>query len=305
MSLLDDKNKLLRNSTDNFLESIRKLERSIYSIVLSILDTLDTRSGRLINTDFNLTSMLRLSDQLEQAFQQSQLSQRVRNWVMDFDQILGLQREYWAANGAPFNIDIDNLLSAEQQLTVNKLVRDLVGPGISVNVIDGLQQKIQEGIVTGQRFDNLKGVVRNYIISTDEGNSQLQKYAGVVTRDAIHGFDGTINKVVSEEYNMEAFRYVGSLIEDSRLTCVGLITAPNRIGAKSGSIANPYRDLVLEKGIYMQKDIPEIIRRSRNNPGWNPSTTPETFFVYRGGYNCRHQAIPYKLSERQRNKYLN
>lgn len=305
MSLIDDKNKLLRNSTDAFLEGLRRLERSIYSVVLSIIETLDTRSGRLINSDFNLTAMLRLSAELENAFRQSKLSERVRNWVMDFDQVLDIQREYWAANGAPFNFDIDRVLSAEQQLTVNKLVRDLVGPGVSVNVIDGLTQKIQEGIVTGQRFDNLKGIVRNYLISTDEGNSQLQKYAGVVTRDSIYGFDGTINQVVSEEYQMEAFRYVGSLIDDSRLTCIGLITAPNRIVVKKDSIANPYRDLVLEKGIYMQSSIPEIIRRSQNNPGWNPATTPETFFVYRGGYNCRHQAIPYKLSERQRVKYLN
>ena len=98
MSLLDDKDKLLRNSTDDFLESIRKLERSIYSIVLSILESLDT-SLEVDNSSFNLTAMLRLSEQLENAFQQSQLSQRVRNWVMDLTRVLG--SEYWAANGAP------------------------------------------------------------------------------------------------------------------------------------------------------------------------------------------------------------
>lgn len=250
-------------------------------------------------------SMLRLSSELEDAFRQSTLSQRVRSWVMDFDQVLDIQRRYWADQGSVFTAEIDNILSVEQQLTVNKLIKDLAGEGVSVNVIDGLQQRIQRGIVTGKGFDEMKEEVRNYLITGPNGKSQLQKYAGVVTRDAIYGFDGTINTVVSEEYNMEAFRYVGSLIEDSRLTCVGLITAPNRIGGKSGTQANPYRDLVLEKGIYMQKDIPEIIRRSQNNPGWNPATTPATFFVYRGGYNCRHQAIPYKLSPRQRRQFLN
>src|SRR5690554_3484244 len=102
MSLIDEKNKVLRNSTDDFLKSLKKLERSIYILVLAIIEALDTSSGQLVDSGFNLSAMLRLSSQLEDAFRQSTLSQRVRNWVRDFDQVVDLQKQYWASQGAPF-----------------------------------------------------------------------------------------------------------------------------------------------------------------------------------------------------------
>jgi hypothetical protein len=39
-----------------------------------------------------------------------------------------------------------------------------------------------------------------------------------------------------------------------------------------------------------------------NGRGMNDATTPETFALYRGGYNCRHMAIPFRQEKTEDNE---
>jgi uncharacterized protein YutD len=261
-------------------------------------------NGVLLNTTSNLRRTLRMTSDIKEAFAKSRLSETVKKWVNDFDQVVDLNREYWLSKGWDFNAKINEVLGFEKTQVIDTLVSNLTGSGVDTNVIQGLQQKIKEGIVTKQKYSDLRKTVSDYIVG-DEGDGQLAKYAKVITNDSMRGFDGTIQKVVSDEYDFDGFRYVGSLIKDSRKTCVGLINAPAIIYLKKEkkSFPNPYAAYVIEHGIYMQKDLPDIIRISENNGGWNHATTPDTFFVYRGGYNCRHQALPYMLTQRQKDLY--
>jgi hypothetical protein len=56
-------------------------------------------------------------------------------------------------------------------------------------------------------------------------------------------------------------------------------------------------------GVIQTKDLPdEIAWMNANGTGAIPGTSPETFSIYRGGYNCRHSAIPFKLTKSQREK---
>jgi hypothetical protein len=54
------------------------------------------------------------------------------------------------------------------------------------------------------------------------------------------------------------------------------------------------------EGLYRIVDIPKIIRALQNNPGWIKGTTPSNFFVNKGGYSCRHEAIPLRLTKREK-----
>ena len=299
MSLLDQKSKLLNRSTDTFLSSIEKMEGQLHQLVLRILNNLDREGGELISTAYNRNQLFQMGLELEDAFAKSRLSRRVQEWVPDFEKLLNLNEKYWTSRGWNFNNKINEILSDDMQRRINQLISDLTGPGVEVNVIQGLQAKIQEGIVTRQKFSDLKEVVKDYLV-TDAKQSQLLRYASVITQDTINGFDGTIQKVVADEYEMDGFMYVGSLIKDSRLTCIGLTSGPGKIPVGKGVVNNPYGSLMLDDGSYRISDIQKIIDISYNNPGWNKATTVDTFFVYRGGYNCRHEAIPTMLLESQK-----
>jgi hypothetical protein len=102
-----------------------------------------------------------------------------------------------------------------------------------------------------------------------------------ISRDALGQFDGQINAIIADEFGLDAFRYVGSIIDDSRAQCV------RWVGKR-----------ILEKS-EMQS---EIAWANNNGSGMIPGTNPDNFLVFRGGYNCRHRAIPFKLTKSQRER---
>ncbi|MFN9108950.1 MAG: hypothetical protein ACK5XN_02555, partial [Bacteroidota bacterium] len=118
-------------------------------------------------------------------------------------------------------------------------------------------------------------------VGTPELNGLYSRYVKQVSRDALGQFDGQINAKIADEFGLDAFRYVGSIIDDSRSQCV------RWVGKR-----------ILEKS-EMQS---EINWANNNGSGMIPGTTPENFLVYRGGYNCRHRAIPFKLTKSQRER---
>jgi len=108
---------------------------------------------------------------------------------------------------------------------------------------------------------------------------QLKKYVSQVSRDALNQFDGQVNSRIAEEFGLNAFRYVGSIIEDSRPQCVRWVG---------------------KEVLLLDELSNEISWAYSNGTGMIPGTTRDNFAVYRGGYNCRHSAIPFKLTKSQK-----
>jgi hypothetical protein len=97
----------------------------------------------------------------------------------------------------------------------------------------------------------------------------------------LNQFDGQVNSAIANEFGLDAYRYVGSLIDDSRAQCI-------RWAGKQ---------------VLLKEDLAkEISWATANGTGMIAGTTPENFATFRGGYNCRHSAIPFKLTASQRAK---
>jgi hypothetical protein len=97
----------------------------------------------------------------------------------------------------------------------------------------------------------------------------------------LNQFDGQTNARIADEFGLDAFRYVGSLIDDSRPQC---------------------RRWIAKRVLQKSEMLNEINWAYNNGTGMISGTTPDNFAVFRGGYNCRHAAIPFKLTKSQREK---
>jgi len=100
------------------------------------------------------------------------------------------------------------------------------------------------------------------------------RYTGQVVRDSMFGYDGQINGAFAAEIGADAYKYSGSIIQDSRPQC---------------------RKWVKMKTLPFSELAKEIAWANKNGNGMRPNTTKENFAVLRGGYNCRHRAIPIKI----------
>ncbi len=119
----------------------------------------------------------------------------------------------------------------------------------------------------------------------------FRRYAGQVATDSLNGYDGAVNDVIRDSFQLDGFRYVGSLIDDSRQNCIELVNG-----------SGEFEKFAIRPGTYRTEDLQAIIDIAKYRPGWNPATTTQTFAQYRGGYRCRHQVIYFRLKPEENEK---
>ena len=108
--------------------------------------------------------------------------------------------------------------------------------------------------------------------SYEKGN--YLKYAQQTARDMMFGFDGEVNEVIAESYGMTKYRFLGTKVSDTRYFCIHALK-------KKVIDRETYQDLI--KKSRAQKDKASYLRKG---------STFSNFARNRGGYNCRHRAVP-------------
>lgn len=107
--------------------------------------------------------------------------------------------------------------------------------------------------------------------------------ATLLSRDGLYGYDGMINDKIRQEYNLDGFKYVGSLVDDSREHCIKWVN----------------RQILTKE--FLEEEI-DRLHRQGDPDGFRPETKWENFAQYRGGWNCRHQAIPIRINKNRPNR---
>lgn len=111
--------------------------------------------------------------------------------------------------------------------------------------------------------------------------SRFSKYVGQVARDGMFQYDGTVNNIILERFNLTGIRYVGPLVSDSRGQC------------------KKWTDMRVIPIEELKSEIAWAKRggsyKGRKKSGFISSTNESNFMIYRGGYNCRHRAFPVRI----------
>jgi hypothetical protein len=181
------------------------------------------------------------------------------------------------------NIDVDDLvkLATKQQ---TELVGDIAGTvvgRIKKNLTDPLREifikpvkkMIYSNILAGTPATEMVGILQEFIEGDKDTFGKIARWGDQITRDSIREYDGAINNMIKDEYGLNAFRYIGSLVRDSRPLCVHIITTYD--------------------GDMTYEQLEEVLDKYSDSPGVMPGTTVENFTQHAGGYNCRHDVLPY------------
>ena len=159
------------------------------------------------------------------------------------------------------------------KIEVNNTIDKLSGAGMAKDFINPIRESLYRNILLGAEVTTVEKTIRDYVITSGAQDSKLLRYVKQVSRDAIQQFDGTVQQNITNELGLNALRYVGSLISDSRKQCV--------------------RWVAQDQGVLLLSELQEEIDWAYSNgSGMIPGTTPDTFLIFRGGYNCRHRAFP-------------
>lgn len=270
---------IINKSEDDLIRIVKNAEATIFEELMKIFDNTDITQGKLTNSPKAEEFISRLDSLISSTLKKSGYNEGVKKYVKNFDLLSKNIKELHASfNGI-------NITSAQidpfKRIEVANAVDKLLGSGINKDFVNPIRQSLYRNVLFGASLSETEKIIKNYVISNANGDSKLMRYVKQVSRDSISQFDGAVQQGIAQELNLNAKRYVGSLIMDSRAQCVHWVNA--------GIILND--DLIPEIQIALNGGTFE----GKKCTGMNPETTINTFDIYRGGYNCRHRSIPTKF----------
>lgn len=271
--------KLLLTADNEFLDSIRSTETSLWSAFLKIINDFTVKDGRIQKDESSTRTLANISRKTRDAIRESTLPKKVDLFLPKFDQVDELSRGIYGDIVGEGFIAADTRVAKRQAINiVVKSLKDI--KGLETQYLLPLQRQMFHAIETNMPFTQAVDLLRNYVRGETKSGGHLARYARQVSTDLLNGYSGFVDWQMAKENGLDGFYYSGSLIKTSRQTCIDLVEGTGE-----------FADLSINGSLYPVEVIPEIVKRSKDNPGWRPETTAETFAIHRGGYNCRHNLI--------------
>jgi hypothetical protein len=269
--LLAAQNKLIDDRLEAIIDSSNDVSTNIPDVVFSIAADL-VKNGKL---QWNTITVLQLSDIkeiLKQAYKGTSFVADVKGFTRDYNEIVGYTKDIQSSLNS-IDIKTAPLYNYAKESSTFVQERLLLNISESEEFGEKLKTVLLNASVQNLTLKELKTSVTEFL-KTADNSSKLAKYTTQVTRDALNQFEGQLNSNIAITYDLFGYRYVGSLVADSRPQCrrwVGMGVLPIK---------------ELDK---------EIAWAYANGQGMIPGTTSSNFSVFRGGFSCRHNAIPTNL----------
>lgn len=273
--IISTEQQLYVKAEEDFGKKVRGSEKKIFDEIMKYVSAVNITSGRLSSNEKTQNFLLSLENKIRAAFKDGGYNQAVKDLLTDFDKIAENKiKLHDALNKKRITMA---MIEPVKRIEVQKTLDNLIGAGISKDIIYPVRQGLYRQILVGGKVEDLEQQIRDYVYSRKDKDSKLLQYSSQIAIDSINQFGGTIEGVLADEFGLNAFRYIGSIIKDSRAQC--------RFWVDKGIL--PKEEL--ESEIETALDGEEL--NGRKCSGMIPGTNTTNFSIYRGGYRCRHQAI--------------
>jgi len=192
---------------------------------------------------------------------------QVAEVIAGFDQLSKLSNDYISTVLDDFKPKTE-LYKAILETNIATTKEALLGAGIRNNFGTAIQEVLKDNISGIGTRSELNKTLRKFIEGTETEAPFLNRYIKQTTNDAVMTFNAEYIQTISDDLGVEYYLYAGTLIADSRPFCE----------ARSGRFFTT-----------------EEVQKWASLKGWQgrmAGTNSSTIFIYRGGYNCRHQLWP-------------
>lgn len=276
--LIKEGERIFNSNETQLLNSVKGAEKELFAELIKIVKNLTITNGKISSNSKSEAFLLSMDKKIYDALRNANYTDSVLRFTKNFNEISdNVRKLHDAVNGVRITAEqINPILRIELQNTISRLTES----GLAKDFINPIRQSLYRNIYFGEDITNVENTIRNFVVSNKDSESRLLRYVKQVSRDSMQQFDGGINQLIGNELGLNGVRYVGSLIEDSRAQCKKWVEKYQ--GEFLIADLQEEIDWALNGGVYDGKA----------SSGMNQETTPATFFIYRGGYNCRHRAIP-------------
>lgn len=279
LEIIAQKNQRLEDIPAEFQSSVEKLQRDLYNKIIQHINMLEVRNGQIVMSEANLLRVQQINDELKQVLNGKDYINAVKEFTSEFDTQKQINDDYFKkAFGDSFS---DNRLA-------NQLVRNsqknafelLAGAPAEQNFIVPIRLQLENAVASGASYSDTIDQIRSTVEGTEDADGRLLRYSKQVSWDAFALSDRAYTNAVSEDLDVEWFRYSGGLVKDSRCFC-----------EERDKEYFHYKEI---EGWGRMEDLGDC----DTGDGWQgmmTGTNEATIFITAGGYNCRHSIMPVSI----------
>jgi hypothetical protein len=276
------------NGLIDFNEAIPAIQEQIYRRLLRFQKELIVQGDTITNSARNIKLLSDLKTDLESIIlDDTDYLESVTKLGKLYEKVDTLNNNYFKALEKKFKPP--KVLEAIRKQSVTLMVESMTESGLNTSLITPIREMIMTYTTTGGSYSKMTKELNNFINGTPEIDGALVKYTKQIATDSINQYTATVNSVISSDLGWEWYRYVGSNIKTTRTFCKALTQKQYyHISELPKIIKGNFEEFKAMKGqIYDRTGLPE---------GMYEDTNTSNFPVYRGGYNCGHQAYPIPTS---------
>lgn len=266
-------------SMDNTVESVNaaatETQQKVFELLLRQVDLLEVTNGSFVANQSFAQRFARIEREIEAVIgklYQPALKDYFATYTHVEDRTLELHKSY-----NDLEVARSNFTPARQAIYTQAEYYLL--HGLADAYIQPAKFLLMQQVATGGTIIKARSILNNWNkgtlgtgeLASDVHAPRLQAYATQIARDTIYTYNGTIQDVIKERFNLKRFVYVGGLVKDSRAFCQHLVGLNRKIEIT---------------------EIPQLVIKYPK--GLKPDTTMKNFYEVRGGFNCNHIAMPVK-----------
>ena len=253
----------------NLTRGLDGVEKQLFIELEKLILSIDSLGGRFKQDKTAFQVLSSLKPKLAEIVKQSDYSKRIFEFVDSFDEINdNIKRLHKDFNQASIP---EVLLKTEKAGFIRETVATLNDAQINSAFSETIRKVLFQRVNLGAGVGDTLSTIREMVQGSDGNLGILTRWSGQVARDALGQYQGNVNAKIQQEFDFAGYIYIGTLVDDSRPQC----------------------ERWLNKGFIPISELnKELSWAHRNGSGMVKVTTSDTFAVYRGGYNCRHEAIP-------------
>lgn len=269
--------------TDKQLELIKKIQELQMAIERRMDDALPKVFAKLSNQVIDLAGnlsldakdraktlkeMIKLKKDISDTIINNSLYQtQVAEVISGFEMLSKLSNDYISTIIDDFKPKTE-LYKAILETNIATTKDALLGAGIRNNFGTAIQEVLKDNIAGIGTRSELNKTLRAFIEGTDTEKAFLNRYIKQTTNDAVMTFNAEYIQTIADDLDVEYYLYAGTIIEDTRSFCQA------------------------RTGRFFTKEEVEKWAGLKGWQGRMAGTNSSTIFIYRGGYNCRHQLWP-------------
>ncbi len=270
---------------EDYEKEIKNIDWEFKQIIEDYIDLLDTADGKYVINERNFNLLFELENKLIKLYEEkggAPLSSFLRrvNTIKENNIILSNKINDISVS--------ENLLTPSEKIISTATINALAPSGIRENIIAPYQLLINNILINGYSIASTKALIKDIAKGEKYGGfglktPTLERYTSQIARDAVNQLNGGIQNIIKTKYELGATRYVGGKVEATRPFCKCLVET-----FKGGKIPNDVLSEYL-KTPHCGYDKKDWLK------GRIDGTNIDNFNLYRGGYNCMHEAYSVRL----------